>query len=327
MIEVYNAVFIFSAFLFSFAGTGGAYAVLKRFQVLDNPNIRSNHTTPTPRGGGLGFVFAIAAMLLVLQAPAPLLFAFIALSAVSFIDDLRYLHAGYRFAAQIAAICLLLATQHMLPGLLPATIELPLVALAWLWFINLFNFMDGSDGLAASEAVAIAAGIICLLLPGEYASFLSQYAWIIAAAVLGFLPWNWHKAKIFMGDAGSIPLGFLIGYLLIHLASMGYLAAALILPAVFLIDATSTLIMRLMRGERIWQAHSSHAYQTAIRAGLSHDAVARETIAMNLLLIIFAVTSAFNETAAWISLALAYASTIWLLFFRFRRYGKTDITA
>ncbi|MBM3618760.1 MAG: glycosyltransferase family 4 protein [Alphaproteobacteria bacterium] len=323
MLLSYELIFVLTAFVLSFAGTATAYALLKRFRVLDNPNARSNHANPTPRGGGIGIVFSIAFLLIIVGTPWQIVAAFSLLAAISFIDDLRSLSARVRFLAQLVAVGLSLCTMPQIDAItpLPLWVELPVLALAWLWFINLFNFMDGSDGLAVSEAVFIAFGIVLVVFLDYNPYPLLLQSLVVAAAALAFLPWNWHPAKIFMGDVGSVPLGFVLGYLLLSLAMNGYWAAALILPAAFLVDASSTLLLRFLKGERLTQAHSDHAYQKAIRAGLSHDTVAREFTAMNLLLMILALASTFGLVAALASLAVAYLAVSAFLFLRLRRVG------
>lgn len=322
MLLTNELIFVLTAFILSFAGTGAAYVLLKRFQVLDNPNHRSNHATPTPRGGGLGIVVAISFLLMIVGTGWQITAGFALLAFVSFYDDLRSLPARWRFAAQVFAVILgLCAMPELSLSPLPRWLELPLLAWAWLWFINLFNFMDGSDGLAASEAVLIAIGIMLVVLVDANPYPLLNQALILGAASVAFLPWNWHPAKIFMGDVGSIPLGFLLGYLLISLAVSGYWAAALILPAAFVVDASSTLFLRFRKGERLNQAHSDHAYQKAIRAGMTHDTVAREFVAMNLLLIVLALLSTFSLLAALLSISVAYIAVMAFLFGRLRRVG------
>ncbi|MBO0738870.1 MAG: glycosyl transferase, partial [Alphaproteobacteria bacterium] len=164
----------------------------------------------------------------------------------------------------------------------------PGAGLLWVWWINLFNFMDGIDGLAASEAAAIGSGLLLFGLCGAGAG--SEPALLAAAvigAALGFLVWNWSPARIFLGDVGSVPLGYLLGFLLLDLAGRGFWKIALILPLYFIADATITLVRRLLRGERVWKAHREHYYQQAVRYGLGHAAVVRLVITADILLIGF----------------------------------------
>ena len=267
------------AYVLAAAATGWVLRLLRRHQVLDRPNDRSHHTMPTPRGGGWGLmiglvpVWALAAWwagdvgrsLWLLPGIALLL-------AVSWADDLKSLGAGTRLACQLGAIVIALAGLGDAPVLgawLPLWLDRLFVAIAWLWFVNLYNFMDGIDGITGVETTMVALGLIVLAVIAGHDRPDSLYAAAIAGAALGFLVWNWSPAKLFMGDVGSVPLGFLVGWLLIGLAIEGHLAAALILPLYYLADATLTLLRRLLRGEKFWQAHRQHAYQKAA-AGVGH---------------------------------------------------------
>jgi UDP-N-acetylmuramyl pentapeptide phosphotransferase/UDP-N-acetylglucosamine-1-phosphate transferase len=268
-------------------------------QQLDRPNARSMHRVPVPVGAGLGIV-ATALVLWPLAQGAPtgaelvLLGALVALSALSWVDDRRHLSPAIRLGAQALAVALCLALlpdrARLVPAI-PLALERGLLAVAWLWFINLFNFMDGIDGLAGSEAVAIAVGYLLLL--ARLGSFgpLWDLALIIAAASAGYLLWNWHPAKVFMGDAGSIPLGFLLGWLLIDLALRGCWSAAIILPLYFALDATITLLRRGLGGKKPWQAHREHFYQRAVLGGATPPAVVWRVAAANLALLLLALAS------------------------------------
>jgi UDP-N-acetylmuramyl pentapeptide phosphotransferase/UDP-N-acetylglucosamine-1-phosphate transferase len=218
------------------------------------------------------------------------LFGALLLACASWLDDWRGLPPAVRLAAQLAAVVLgLVAVTPARPifhGWLPPWLDIAAVAVLWVWFVNLFNFMDGSDGLAGGEAAAIGAGLALFAAVGAGADpALLGLAGAIAAAAIGFLVWNWAPARIFLGDVGSVPLGYLVGYLLLLVANRGYWRIALILPLYFLADATITLLRRLARGERVWQAHREHFYQRAVQRGLAHAAVARRVIVADLLLI------------------------------------------
>jgi UDP-N-acetylmuramyl pentapeptide phosphotransferase/UDP-N-acetylglucosamine-1-phosphate transferase len=186
-------------------------------------------------------------------------------------------------------------------GLLPPALDTVAAALLWVWFVNLFNFMDGIDGIAGSEATAIGLGIVVV---AGGVSTLAVPAVVIAAAALGFLVWNWAPARIFLGDVGSVPLGYLLGFLLYGLTLRGEWQAALILPLYFLTDASLTLLRRLARGERVWQAHREHFYQRAVQRGLSHAAVVLRVVAADIVL----VACACAATKGWGFAALAVAA-------------------
>jgi UDP-N-acetylmuramyl pentapeptide phosphotransferase/UDP-N-acetylglucosamine-1-phosphate transferase len=278
-------------------GTRALIPLLRRAAVLDRPNERSSHEIPTPRGGGIAVVAASLASWLVLVATgaAPLsLLAVIAgagvLAAISWLDDLRGLSPAVRFGAQCAAVALgiLLAMPQgaVFQGWLPPGLDMAAAALLWVWFVNLYNFMDGIDGIAGSETAAIGIGLALFAIAGIGPDqALATAAAAIAAAAIGFLVWNWAPARIFLGDVGSVPLGYLLGFLLLAAAARGYWKIALILPLYFLADATITLLGRLLRGERVWLAHREHFYQQAVRRGLGHAAVVRRVIAADTMLI------------------------------------------
>tara|TARA_R110002072_G_scaffold19100_2_gene71077 strand:- start:839 stop:1867 length:1029 start_codon:yes stop_codon:yes gene_type:complete len=285
------------------AGTASLRGALLRRDLLDHPNARSSHLQPTPRGAGLALIplalLAWLAAVLLLDSPPPgfwgILPAAILLVAVSWVDDTRNLPAAPRFLAQLAAVLLGLGAMTgsgpLFQGLLPLWLDLTLSGFAWLWFINLFNFMDGIDGLSAVESTAIAAGLGLLAWLGAWSQIDLALPVLLAAAVLGFLKFNWHPAKIFLGDVGSVPLGFLIGWLLLLAAGQGAWAAALILPAYYWADASLTLCRRALRGEKLWQAHREHFYQRATQSGLTHDQVAKRIALLNLALLGLAVLS------------------------------------
>ncbi|TMJ67886.1 MAG: glycosyl transferase [Alphaproteobacteria bacterium] len=204
------------------------------------------------------------------------------LAVVSWIDDLHGLSPLARLLAQVVAVTIGLSALPEWHGLL----RLALIALVWLWWINLFNFMDGIDGLAAGEAAAIGAGLLLFASVGVGADLASRgLAAAVTGAALGFLVWNWSPARVFLGDVGSVPLGYVLGFLLLGLTVRGDWRIALILPLYFLADATITLTRRLLRGERVWQAHREHFYQQAVRRGLGHAAVVERVIAADLMLI------------------------------------------
>jgi UDP-N-acetylmuramyl pentapeptide phosphotransferase/UDP-N-acetylglucosamine-1-phosphate transferase len=280
-------------------GTRRLIPLLLRRGMLDRPNERSSHTVPTPRGGGIAVVgtLLLAWLLLLLlgevrPALAAVMLGSVALAAVSWIDDLGGLPQGLRLLAQFAAAALgLLSLPPAAGGLVgvPAILLYPAIVILWVWGTNLFNFMDGIDGIAGGEAAAIGCGLVLLSAVGAAGG---PETLMLAAALLGasagFLVWNWPPARIFLGDVGSVPLGYLLGFLLIGLALSGHWRAALILPLYFLADATLTLARRLLRGERVWQAHREHFYQHAVAQGLSHRAVTSRVVAADIALLLCA---------------------------------------
>jgi len=285
-----------TAFVLSYLGTRALVTLLRRKAVLDRPNERSSHVMPTPRGGGIAIIAAIAVIWVAFCAIGELaasslvvVLGMAGLAVVSWIDDLRGLSPGVRLLAQFAAVAVgiwVLPRGSVFQGWFAPGLDTVVTALAWVWFLNLFNFMDGIDGIAGGEAAAIGFGLVLLASAGTAGDpGVALPASVIAAAAVGFLVWNWAPARIFMGDVGSVPLGYLLGYLLCATAIHGRWKAALILPAFFLADATITLVRRLLHGERVWQAHRQHFYQRAVQRGLGHAAVVRRVLAADLVLI------------------------------------------
>lgn len=243
---------------------------------LDRPNERSLHERPVPRTGGIAVLGGACATLLwggSVQGGAawlPMTLA-AALAAVSFLDDLSGMPAGIRLAAHAAA-ALALCWQLLGPGHL---VELLVLALALAWITNLFNFMDGSDGLAGGMAL-IGFGTFAFAARVTGNEELAMQCAAIAGASAAFLLLNFHPARIFLGDVGSIPLGFLAGGL--GLAGWRGGAWPLWFPVLvfgpFIGDATITLLKRLAKRERVWQAHREHYYQRMVRMGLGHRGTA-----------------------------------------------------
>ncbi len=326
-------LFVFIAVLAaSYAGTGLALRLLRERAILDHPNERSSHATATPRGGGIAVIAVLLAawagislFTIPVAMPAPMVPVLVAagsLALVSWLDDLRGVAPALRLLIQIAAATTALGALPGLvfQGVLPPELDWAATVLIWVWFINLFNFMDGIDGIAGVETAAIGLGLFLIgVIFAEPVPGFTLYALSLVAAALGFLRWNWAPAKIFLGDVGSAPLGFLLGYLLLSAAAAGHWVPALILPLYYLADSGITLGQRLVRGEKIWQAHASHFYQHAARALGSHGAVVRAIAVADALLIILALAAARGFAAG--AMACAVLVTAALLVYLARRTG------
>jgi UDP-N-acetylmuramyl pentapeptide phosphotransferase/UDP-N-acetylglucosamine-1-phosphate transferase len=305
-----------AVFLVSCIGTRALVTLLRRRCILDVPNERSSHTAPVPRGGGIAVVGTIVvawgglcAVGLVSRGDLAVVAAAIGLAIVSWIDDRRELSPTLRLVAQFAAVIAIMAVLPggaLFQGWLPPVLDAVATALLWVWFINLNNFMDGIDGIAGSEAVAIGLGLLLAASGGLMFDFSIAFpAAVIVLATLGFLVWNWAPARIILGDVGSVPLGFMLGFLLRELALRGLWKAALILPLYFLADATLTLLRRLARGERPWQAHREHFYQRAVQRGLNHSAVVLRVIAADAILVACAWIAEIYSGFAGLAVAVA----------------------
>ncbi len=269
---------------------------------MDHPNERSLHATPMPRIGGLGIMAGVGGAVVwlasagVLQAALPVVLAAFALAALSVVDDVRGLPAGVRFLAHfVVAVACLLALG--LSGW-----ALVLGTLAVVWMTNLYNFMDGSDGLAGGMA-ALGFGALALAAWLGDAPGLAALCASIAAAALAFLRFNFPPAQVFMGDAGSIPLGFLaaaLGIVGVRQDVWPWLFPLLVFSP-FIVDASVTLARRGLSGEKIWRAHRSHYYQRVVLLGASHRQLALAAYGLMLAMVALAFALLFlPQHAAWL---------------------------
>jgi len=260
----------------SFAATFAAILWLLKNKLsliaLDRPNPRSLHDAPVPRTGGLGLMLGISVAGIFLGVPLPIWIGLGILIVVSVADDIYNLPAVWRLLAHFAAAALAMAYLLFNSFGLPLTL-LAIVITAWM--TNLYNFMDGSDGLAGGMAV-FGFGFygVAAWISGNEIFALVNFS--IAASALAFLLFNFHPARIFLGDAGSIPLGFLAA----TLGGMGWLQNdwpvwfPLLIFSPFIMDASVTLIKRALRRKKIWQAHREHYYQRLVQAGWGHRGTA-----------------------------------------------------
>lgn len=289
--------------------------------LVDEWNHRSSHTKPTPRGGGC--VFAVLWIVVVLvqwhmnllsnAEVTALIPGALACAAAGFGDDLFHLSARIRLAMHVVAAVIVVGSLGAKPFEVLANTGHWLVWVGFVlevativWSINLFNFMDGLDGLAGSEAM-IGLGVGGLLLWNHSATGLAVSAWMLCAALGGFLVWNGPRAKVFMGDVGS---GFL-GFVLIVYAILGQLLYGvpavlwLMLCGIFWFDATVTLLRRLLRGEKLYEAHRLHAYQRLHHvAKWTHGKVLLHSMVLNGIIVALAGYAAANQAAVPICIGL-----------------------
>ncbi|MCH9695871.1 MAG: glycosyltransferase family 4 protein [Gammaproteobacteria bacterium] len=284
------------AFLVSVAVTGWMRSYALRANMLDVPNHRSSHQVATPRGGGLSivlvFVVAVITLLLVRDLDKNAAVGFLLggslVAGIGFVDDRSSISAKWRFLVQIIAAVIVVVCIGGLPAVQigPLTSDFGVFGYAMavifaVWFTNAFNFMDGIDGIAASEAICIAVGGFVLASDTTHAASVLLAA--LSAATLGFLMWNWPPAKIFMGDVGSAFLGFILIGIALHASHEGLVSvwSWLILAGIFVVDATVTLSTRMVRRYDWLSAHRDHAYQKASRRYGSHARVTMAVVAIN----------------------------------------------
>lgn len=292
--------------------------------IIDIPNARSSHSVPTPRGGGVAIVLSFLSLLPVLSLMGgvdwaltwAMLGAGSGIAVLGFLDDHGHIAARWRLLGHFAGAIWAL---FWLGGLPPLELFGYSLNLSWaghvltavylVWLLNLYNFMDGIDGIASVEAlcVCLGGGLLYMLL-GHAQAALSPL--LLACAVLGFLFWNFPPARIFMGDGGSGFLGITLGVLSLQAAWVApqFLWSWLILLGVFIVDATFTLLRRLLRGDKVYEAHRSHAYQYASRRYGRHLPVTLAVLGLNLFwLLPIALWVGLGGLDGLVGLVIAYA--------------------
>ncbi len=297
-----------AAFALSAAVTRLSIGYARRRRLIDQPGARRSHAEPTPRGGGIGIVIAALALVCApalaggssVIATGALAIAIVLVAAAGWIDDHRGLAARWRFALHCLAAAVLLWPIILPLALIPELVEnatsmsasgawllVAAAAILIVWFINLHNFMDGIDGILAIQAIFVFAAIAVLCARSGAVVHAGQLA-ILAAATAGFLPFNFPRARIFMGDVGSGVLGLLLALAVLWQAATprSVFASGLILCSAFVVDASCTLISRMLRGRRWYSAHREHLYQWLARRGGSHARVVAMYAAWNFLVVV-----------------------------------------
>ncbi|MCA1537256.1 glycosyltransferase family 4 protein [Bradyrhizobium sp. NBAIM03] len=317
-----------AAVLISALVTWTSRPLLQRY-ALARPNARSSHRVPTPQGAGIAVIAAtlIVASLWGVSAnvaiPPALVAATIVIALVGFVDDIVSLPVLVRLVLQAACVGAVVFTAPdtaRIVQALPLALERGLIVLAGVWFVNLVNFMDGLDLMTVAEVVPVTAALLLLGMLGDLPWPAVLIATALCGAMLGFAPFNRPVAKVFLGDVGSLPIGLLLGWCLLELALHGQAAAALLLPAYYLADATITLFRRIARREPFWSAHRSHFYQRATDNGFSVSRVSGEVFLLNLVLAGLAILAVRAATVVVTLPALiAGAIAVALLLRRFSR--------
>jgi Fuc2NAc and GlcNAc transferase len=321
--------------LLTIVGSWALTSFLRRYalakNLIDIPNDRSSHSVPTPRGGGIAIVVSFLVSLPVLICigwlTTPICLALIgagvAVAVAGFLDDHGHIPARWRLLVHFCAATWGLYWLSAFPVLLvfgdfPDWLSYVCTAIYIVWLLNLYNFMDGIDGLAGIEAITTccsSALLIWLVTPDSTAWMLPT---LLAAAVSGFFSWNFPPARIFMGDAGSGFLGIMLALLSVQAAGVDpqLYWVWLILLGVFIVDATVTLCRRVLRGEKFYEAHCSHAYQYASRTLGAHRPVTLAVGAINIFwLLPVASLVALKKMDGALGLTVAYAPLLWLVLY------------
>ncbi len=304
--------------------------LLKR-HALAHPNARSSHRIPTPQGGGIAVISATVGVVVACflfgvpglggQTFWLVLAATVFIALVGAIDDVRPIAVMPRLILQAVGVAIVLAALpvdlRVVPSL-PDWLERALLGLAILWLVNLTNFMDGIDWMTVAEVVPLSSGLVLFGLMGALPRDATIVALALCGAMIGFAPVNRPVARLFLGDVGSLPIGLLLGWLLVVLAGAGHVAAALLLPLYYLADATITLLRRLAHGEPVLQAHRSHFYQRALDRGFSVYQIVGRVVVLNIALIGLAVTTLLTPSyLLHVAALIAGCGLVALLLYRF----------
>ena len=250
---------------------------------MARPNARSSHYEPTPQGGRIAVIAATIAVaslattrfgVPIATPPATVFAAAVVMACVGAADDVRPIPVAPRLVIQalaVAAVIYVLPDNLRILPILPWWIERLALFVGGLWFVNLVNFMDGIDWMTVAEVVPITAALAAIGLSGHLPQQAVAVSLALCGAMIGFAYFNRPAAKLFLGDVGSLPIGLLLGWLLVALAGSGGRAAAILLPLYYLADSTITLLRRLVNGEKVWQAHRSHYYPARHRSRFHRD--------------------------------------------------------
>ena len=274
------------------------------------PNARSSHKIATPQGAGLAVMLSVLAgcalgLFLWAQEPGPSLVPVLAIAVVLTIlgalDDAHALPVSWRLIGQTLASLVLVVNLpggfQLFPGLMPLVVERALIVLGTVWFVNAVNFLDGLDWMTVAQVVPMTLGIAVLQALGAVPDTVGLLALALLGATLGFAIFNKHPAQVFLGDAGSLPIGLCLAFMLIFVAQ-AHLAAALLLSLYTFADPTLTLFRRIAAGEQIASAHRTHFYQRAINQGLSVPQVTARVFLLGLLLAGLAIITVLARSLA-----------------------------
>jgi UDP-N-acetylmuramyl pentapeptide phosphotransferase/UDP-N-acetylglucosamine-1-phosphate transferase len=296
---------------------------LQRY-ALARPNARSSHREPTPQGGGIAVIAATVAGtcfgISSFNTSLAIVFAAtVIIACAGAAADIRPIEVTPRLAVQMIAVALVifaLPDNLRIASFLPWWAERGLLLVGGLWFVNLVNFMDGLDWMTVAEVVPMTAALAAIGVLGILPASAAVVSLALCGAMIGFAYFNQPVARLFLGDVGSLPIGLLIGWFLLLVASHGGRAAAILLPLYYLADSTITLVWRICNREKIWQAHRSHFYQRATDRGFTVIDIVARVFIVNLVLAALAIWTAVRPSHAVDAAALFAGGALvaWLLF-------------
>lgn len=302
--------------------------LLIKYNIVDIPKERKNHNIPTPTGGGIaiivsfiiGFIIIESTIFHQIKYSIKIIPLTLTLAIVSFFDDIKHINILIRLFIHILASAILVFTTNLTPifhGFIPIIIDQLLAIIALITFINIYNFMDGIDGITISQTIyfCLIMLILCYLKQDiiSHAFFVIITMFLILGCSIAFIYYNWHPAKIFLGDVGSISLGFLMGICIIVIASSSFhlLLSCVIMSLYYLSDSIMTIIARLINKEKIWEPHNKHFFQQALKKGMSHNEVTSKIILCNFTLGILSIAALYYPI-----LSFGFAISIVTLFIR-----------
>ena len=325
MYFIWPISFIMS-FIVSLVTIKASIILLKKTRTIDIPNERSSHSIPTPKGAGLGI---IATLLIVYYTFFPLtdfwfIGSIVILAVLSFINDNKQISIIIRLILQMVLTIIILnlwpplQQTMLLSNIIPFWLGNIIIILIVIWLINLFNFMDGIDGISGTQCIIIGVGVgVSIMFSQEEYKLEQLFAGFMAGSCLAFLVWNWSPAKVFLGDAGSIPLGFINAILILLLCKNGLWYVAIIINNYYFFDASITLLRRIRMKQKPWKAHKEHFYQKAIQNGYSHSEVCKIIAIHGIVLICLSSLASLKPNLIIISFSLVISSlsTIYLLYY------------
>ena len=315
-----HVIIAMCAFLLALLGTRIAILSMRTRRA----NIGYDNLPPTAQkflpssiqGGGIVLVFSVAICLAVANTRFDVLLPLFMLASMALLDKLIPLPWLLQMVIQMFAISIPLSNLHdtTFGNIFPAWMDILIVSAAWMWFMNMLHGMDDVDGFASTGILSISATLcIAMVLIGKFPSLLSSYSLVVASATCGFLWWNWPPSKISLGKVGSIPLGFVVGYLLLLAVRAGYGYAVLIMCAYYISDNVISWCKRTWRSKPLIMAHDEYYYQRALINGRSPMFVVRSVFGINILLAFLAVQSVIDADLASFYLVIAYLSVFILL--------------
>ncbi|GAB4163839.1 MAG: glycosyltransferase family 4 protein [Rickettsiaceae bacterium] len=302
--------------------------VLTSYGVVDVPSNRRTHVKTTPRGGGLGFVIIFITLLPAfvyyrfgtIEYVNTVLQIFLPLALVSFWDDISHVNIPIRLIihvlCSVLAIMWLIHPKTILHSEMPIYLDLVIGAIALLTFLNVYNFLDGIDGITVSETIHLSLTLLILCFLGydsiPNVDMIIVIDVIILGWAVGFLFFNWQPAKIFLGDIGSISIGFLLGVCLLTVATVGprFFTACVIAALYYIADGGLTILIRIVKGEKIWEPHLQHFFQKSVKKGRSHKRVVKRIIKCNFLLMMFAIAALYYPLVSVIGALLVVIVTL-----------------